>query len=90
MYYYFYVYAHALDVYDQPVITDTTGASHDWRLELIDRLHSLQKSDGSWAGEKRWMEDNPVLTSAYVVLALEAVLQDLAEHPVADPSSQAP
>jgi squalene-hopene/tetraprenyl-beta-curcumene cyclase len=82
LYYYFYVFAHALDAYDEPVMTDAQGGRHDWRVELIDKIGSLQKPDGSWVGEKRWMEDNPVLTSAYVVLALEEALKDLKEHPV--------
>ena len=90
MYYYFYVFAHALNAYDEPIITDAAGVKHDWRLELINRLAELQKPDGSWVGEKRWMEDNPVLTSAYVVLALEEVLQDLAEHPPVDATFQSP
>jgi squalene-hopene/tetraprenyl-beta-curcumene cyclase len=80
LYYYYYVFAHALDAYDQPVITDAAGQKHDWRVELIAKLASLQREDGSWTGEKRWMEDNPVLTTAYVVLALEAAQKDLAER----------
>src|SRR5438067_7596349 len=82
LYYYFYVFAHALDAYDEPVITDAQGGRHDWRVELIDKIASLQKSDGSWMGEKRWMEDNPVLTSAYTILALEEAQKDLNEHAV--------
>jgi squalene-hopene/tetraprenyl-beta-curcumene cyclase len=81
LYYYFYTFAHALDAYDQPVITDAAGRPHDWRIELIDKLASLQKPDGSFVGEKRWMEDNPVLTTAYVVLALQEAQRDLKEHP---------
>ena len=81
LYYYFYTFAHALDAYDEPVITDANGTKHDWRLELIDKLASLQKEDGSFVGEKRWMEDNPVLTTAYVVLALQKAQRDLKEHP---------
>ena len=81
LYYYFYTFAHALDAYDEPVITDANGTAHDWRVELIDKLAALQKPDGSWVGEKRWMEDNPVLTTAYVVLALQEAQRDLREHP---------
>jgi squalene-hopene/tetraprenyl-beta-curcumene cyclase len=80
LYYYYYVFAHALDAYDEPVIADTQGAKHDWRLELIDKMASLQRPDGSWVGEKRWMEDNPVLATAYVVLALQEAQKDLREH----------
>jgi squalene-hopene/tetraprenyl-beta-curcumene cyclase len=81
LYYYYYTYAHALNAYDQPVITDAKGKQHDWRVELIDKLAGLQKEDGSFVGEKRWMEDNPALTTAYVVLALQEAQRDLKEHP---------
>jgi squalene-hopene/tetraprenyl-beta-curcumene cyclase len=81
LYYYFHTLARALNVYDQPIVIDPQGKSRDWRLELIDKLASLQRPDGSWAGDKRWMEDNPVLVTAYVVRALQEAQQDLAEHP---------
>jgi hypothetical protein len=44
-------------------------------------MAQLQKPDGSWSGEKRWMEDNPVLVTSYIVNALEDVRDDLKEHP---------
>jgi squalene-hopene/tetraprenyl-beta-curcumene cyclase len=81
LYYYYHTLARALNEYDQPVITDSQAKQHDWRLELIDKLASLQRPDGSWAGDKRWMEDNPVLATAYVVLALQEVQKDLKQHP---------
>lgn len=71
LYYYLYVFAHALNAYNEPTITDNKGNKHDWREELIAKAASLQKPDGSWTGEKRWMEDNPTLVTAYIVLALE-------------------
>ncbi|HEX8523969.1 MAG TPA: prenyltransferase/squalene oxidase repeat-containing protein [Tepidisphaeraceae bacterium] len=77
LYYYYYVFAHALHAYGEHVIIDAKGATHDWRRELIAKLASLQKPDGSWAGEKRWMEDNPVLVTAYTVLALQEAGADL-------------
>ncbi len=81
LYYYYHTLARALNAYDQPIITDAQRKQHDWRIELIDQLAALQRPDGSWAGDKRWMEDNPVLTTAYVVLALQEAQQDLKEHP---------
>jgi squalene-hopene/tetraprenyl-beta-curcumene cyclase len=81
LYYYYHTLARALNEYDQPQITDAQGKSHDWRLELIDKLASLQKPDGSWAGDKRWMEDNPVLATAYAVLALQEAQEDMRQHP---------
>jgi squalene-hopene/tetraprenyl-beta-curcumene cyclase len=81
LYYYYHTMARALNVYDQPTITDAKGQKHDWRAELTDKLTSLQKPDGSWQGEKKWFEDNGVLATAYTVLALQEIQHDLKEHP---------
>jgi squalene-hopene/tetraprenyl-beta-curcumene cyclase len=80
-FYYFLTLARALDEYDQPTITDPQGAKHDWRVELIEKLSSLQKPDGSWSGEARWYEGNPVLATAYTVMALQEAQKDLKQHP---------
>jgi squalene-hopene/tetraprenyl-beta-curcumene cyclase len=81
LYYYFHAMARALAAYGQPVLVDDTATPHDWRVEMTAKIASLQRPDGSWAGEKRWMEDNPVLSTAYNVLALEEIVQDLKVHP---------
>jgi squalene-hopene/tetraprenyl-beta-curcumene cyclase len=81
LYYYFHTLARALNAYDQPTITDAQGTQHDWRVELVNKLASLQKPDGSFAGEKRFMEDNPVLVTSYVAIALQETLEDLKQHP---------
>lgn len=81
LFYYFHTLSRALNAYDLPTITDAKGNKHDWRMELIDKLASLQKPDGSFVGDPKWMESNPVLVTGYVVLALEEVEQDLQQHP---------
>ncbi len=81
LYYYYHTLARALNEYDQPTITDPAGNAHDWRVELINKLTSLQQPDGSWVGDKRWMEDNPVLVTSYAVLALQEAVEDLKQHP---------
>ena len=81
LYYYYHTLARALNAYDEPIVTDSRGGKHDWRVELVNKLASLQREDGSWVGDKRWMEENPVLVTAYVVLALQEVQADLKEHP---------
>jgi squalene-hopene/tetraprenyl-beta-curcumene cyclase len=81
LYYYYHTMARALNVYDEPTITDAKGRKHDWRVELSDKLIGLQKPDGSWAGDKKWFEDNPVLVTSYAILALQEIRKDLQEHP---------
>jgi len=81
LYYYFHAMARALAAYGEPVLVDDTGTPHDWRIEMTAKIASLQRPDGSWAGEKRWMEDNQVLSTSYNVLALEEIENDLKAHP---------
>jgi len=81
IYYYYHTLARALNVYDEPQIVDPQGNSHDWRAEFIEKAKSLQQTDGSWVGDKKWMENNPVLVTAYMVLSLQEARQDLTEHP---------
>ena len=82
LYYYLQAMSKSLHAYGEPLITDAAGQSHDWRLEIIQQIASLEHPDHSWSGEKRWMEDNTVLTSAYVALTLEEIRQDLKDHPI--------
>ena len=81
LYYYYHTMARALNAYDEPVVTDAQGKKHDWRAELVDKLASLQRPDGSFAGEKRFMEDNPLLVTAYTAIAIAETLDDLKQHP---------
>lgn len=81
LFYYYHTMARALNAYDSPIVIDSKGNKHDWRAELIDKLSSTQKPDGSWEGDKRWMEDKPLLATAYAVLALQEAVKDLKEHP---------
>jgi squalene-hopene/tetraprenyl-beta-curcumene cyclase len=81
LYYYFYTMQRALAVYGQPVIVDPQGGKHDWRIALIQKIATLQRPDGSFVGQRRWMEDNPVLVTAYTVLVLEGAKKDLKAHP---------
>jgi len=48
------------------------GGTVDWRAALIERLEAMQQADGSFATvDDRWMENNPSLTTAYALVALE-------------------
>jgi len=81
LYYYYLTLARALNAYNEPIITDPQGNKHDWRIELINKLETLQKPDGSFVGEKKWMEDNPSLITGFVILSLQEAMADLKEHP---------
>lgn len=80
LYYYYLTLARALNAYDQPVLQTPQGPV-DWRIAFIEKMAQLQKSDGSFSGNPRWMEADPVLVTSYVVIALENALEDLREHP---------
>lgn len=81
MYYYFYTMARALTAYGEPVIVDDHGVRHDWRVALIRKLPTLQRPDGSFIGQRKWMEDNPVLVTAYTVMVIEQAKNDLNKNP---------
>jgi len=81
LYYYYHTLARALRAYGEPVITDARGVKHDWLVELIQRLTREQQADGHWKGIQKWMEDKPVLSTAYAILAIEEAQADLKEHP---------
>jgi squalene-hopene/tetraprenyl-beta-curcumene cyclase len=82
LYYYYHAMSRALRVAQQDIITDEQGEKHNWREELIDAIIERQSDDGSWKNSAdRWLESQPVLATAYSVLALEEALK-----PVRPPS----
>lgn len=78
LYYYFITFARALDAWGEPVINVIPEGPtrivepRDWANDLIDRLARLQNEDGSFRSvDDRWLENNPVLITAYAVIALQ-------------------
>lgn len=72
LYYYYHVFARALDTWGEDVLVDALGRKHPWRAELCHKLIELQRPDGSWVNDKdRWYEGNPHLVTAYAVLAMQ-------------------
>lgn len=71
LYYYYHTFAKALDAMGEDKFIDSEGKSHNWRAELADKYIAAQKKDGSWTNDdKRWMENDPNLVTAYGLLCL--------------------
>jgi squalene-hopene/tetraprenyl-beta-curcumene cyclase len=71
LYYYYHTFAKALDALNLKDVEDASGKKHDWRAELTAHLLSQQKANGSWVnGEKKWMEGDPNMATAYSLLTL--------------------
>lgn len=72
---------------DGPVIDDASasgehpggfveGETRDWQNDLVARLAELQNEDGSFRSvHSRWMENNPVLITAYALIALQHAVE---------------
>ncbi len=76
-YYYLVTMSRSLNAWGSTTITPIkadgmAGEPRDWANDLIDKLASLQKADGSFANDAdRWMEGNPILVTSYALLALQ-------------------
>jgi squalene-hopene/tetraprenyl-beta-curcumene cyclase len=74
LYYYYHVFAKALDAMGSDTLEDSKGVKHDWRKDLVAELASQQQPDGSWVNTKsqsrRWFEGDPNLVTGYALLAL--------------------
>ncbi len=74
LYYYYQTMAKSLNIMDIEVIEATTGQEHHWRSELANQIIKIQSPEGFWINQNgRWWENNPVLVTAYAVLALEEI-----------------
>jgi len=75
LFYYYHLFAKALAAWGEDYIVDAAGRRHNWRADLINKLLSLQRDDGSWINEAdRWYEGNPHYVTAMAVLALQTAL----------------
>lgn len=80
-YYYLLMFSRAMDAWGDSTITVLTPEgepmeTREWASDLVERLSMLQREDGSFASmDDRWMEDNPVLITAYSLLALQHALR---------------
>lgn len=79
LYYYYHTMSKALAITGTKSLVSADGEKIDWKEELALKLMSQQQAGGSWIneGSNRWMEDNPILVTAYSLLALEHVYRQL-------------
>ena len=76
LYYYYNVFSKSMAAYGATTVVDGNGDEHNWREEIALKLLSLQQEDGSWVNPEspRWWEGNPILVTAWSVIALNAAL----------------
>ena len=73
LYYYYNVFAKALDAMGSDTLIDSKGVPHNWRKELVAELAARQQPNGSWVNsesKKRWLEGDPNLVTGYALLSL--------------------
>ncbi len=78
MYYYYQVMSKALSAANINELQLENGTQADWRRDLATTLLSKQREDGSWVNDNgRFMESNPVLVTAFTLLALEQIYDSI-------------
>lgn len=78
LYYYYQAMAKAMNAAGIDKLPLANGQTADWRRDLAGKLLTIQREDGSWVNDNgRWMESNPVLVTAYTVMALEEIYQSI-------------
>jgi squalene-hopene/tetraprenyl-beta-curcumene cyclase len=82
LYYYYHTLAWALTMYGEEPLKRADKPAVDWRRAMIEKLVALQRTDPQtglkyWVNDEgRWMENDPVLVTAYSVLALETLVAE--------------
>ncbi len=78
LFYYYHTMSKALALAGVNELKLKDGSEVNWRADLCKKLFDLQSRDGSWTNPtKRWWEGDPVLTTAYALLALERLYPGL-------------
>lgn len=78
LYYYLHLMTKGLSAAGVDELALQDGRRVAWRHEVALRLLSLQQRDGSWVNTSpRWFEKDPVLVTAYSLLALETIWRGL-------------
>ncbi len=82
LYFFYHTLARALSMYGEEPLKRPGQPAMDWRRGLIEKIVALQRTDSQtgrkyWVNDDaRWMENDPVLVTAYSVLALETLVTE--------------
>ncbi|MGY8640614.1 MAG: cycloartenol synthase [Verrucomicrobiales bacterium] len=79
LFYYFHTMSKALSIAQIKELKTPEGKTINWKNDLALKMMSTQKADGSWLNDdsNRWMEDDPILVTAYALITLEHVYRSL-------------
>lgn len=76
LYYYYHVFGKALEAWGEPVVIDAENKPHNWRLDLCEKVISLQQKDGSWVNKAdRWLEGDPNYVTGLTVQTLQTAMK---------------
>ena len=76
LYWFYHIITKSLAAYGEDSFKIQTGADVKWRTQVVEKMLSLKKTDAQgrvfWLNETgRFMESDPVLSTAYTLLALQ-------------------
>jgi squalene-hopene/tetraprenyl-beta-curcumene cyclase len=78
LYYYYHTMAKALTISKMEELPLADGKKANWRQDLSKAMFNAQKPDGSWLNDNaRWMEKDPILSTAYACLTLAQISRGL-------------
>lgn len=82
LFYYYHTFAKTFSVLGEPEFRHGEQ-TYRWADDVASKLMSLQKDEGYWVndGSARWWEGDPVLATAYAILALEKAYPFLEKAP---------
>ena len=86
MFYLYNVMSKGLAAYGQDIFRPAGRPSFNWRMDLLEKLLALQKTDpktgaGYWVNDVgRYFESDPVLCTAYALIAIEVALGPEKNH----------
>jgi len=71
-FYYILTFTKALAALGDDILTDKNGKKNFWRADVINKLLSMQKGNGSWVNDDgKWMESDALLATPFALLSME-------------------